>query len=61
MECLMTPQEAVTKICATSKRHWNGTIYTFADQRYPEYDGRQVTVELRFGEYHYHWAKSLDS
>jgi len=54
-ENIMTPYEALQKICYTSERTFTGTIYTLADIRYPEYSGRQIKVEINYGKNIFTW------
>ncbi len=53
----MTAEKAINTICNTSERTWEGTIYTFADQRFPDYMGKQVIVTLEAGKSICRWVK----
>jgi len=54
---LMKPEEALQKMCYTSDRTWEGTIYTISDARYPEYNGKKIIVKLEKGKNVYAWTK----
>ena len=49
------PKEALELMCHTSTRQNGGTVYTISDQRYPEYNGRQIFVFLHYGKNKIEW------
>ena len=51
----MKPQEALELMCHTSQRMNGGTVYTISDQRYPEYNGREIFVFLHYGKMRAEW------
>ena len=50
-------EEALQDICHKSERKWDGTLYTFSDVRYPEYNGCQVISYLAKGVNKVKWFK----
>lgn len=51
----MSAQKALETMCYTSERNWEGTIYTISDARYPEYNGKRISVVLKQGKNVIEW------
>jgi len=49
------PQDALEHMCHMSKSTWVGTVYTIADDRFPDYNGRKILQTLNYGKHHYAW------
>ncbi len=52
----MDPKQALEKMCHTSTRDCDGDIYTIADLRYPDYNGKQIRVQTEYGSTTYKWV-----
>ena len=50
--------DALNKMCHTSKREWDETIYTISDQRYPNYNGKKISVKLEYGKTIVEWKNN---
>ena len=51
----MKPEKALEIMCHVSDRMNGGVVYTISDQRYPEYNGRQIFVFLHYGKDRIEW------
>ena len=54
----LDPEYALEKMCYTSRRIFEGVVYTISDQRYPEYNGREIVATLVAGKMVYSWQES---
>ena len=55
MENILDPKKAIDEMAHTSERTWEGTIYTIADIRHPDYNGKKVRAVLKNGKVTFEW------
>ena len=53
----MEADKALSIMCHTYDRKWQGVIYTIEDIRYPDFNGKQILRTLEQGEYNYQWIE----